>query len=55
MPAVWQSSTISSTIKDDEVDKRQLYNANGLDGNGNYFLTTADHFRLHSGLSRCNE
>ena len=29
--------------------KSQLISAGGLDGNGNYFLTTSDHPRLHSG------
>ena len=30
-------------------DPSQLFNEGGLDGNGNYFLTTSDHTRLHSG------
>ena len=29
-------------------DQSQLFNAGGLDGNGNYFLTTADHERLQA-------
>ena len=35
---------------DDEDDKLQLFNAGGLDGNGNYFLTTANHTRLEGTL-----
>ena len=33
---------------DDDDDQLQLINANGLDGNGNYFLTTANHARLET-------
>ena len=29
-------------------DQSELFNAGGLDGNGNYFLTTADHERLQA-------
>ena len=46
MPAVLQSSTMPSSPRDDD-DKLQLI-SNGLDGNGNYFLTTSDHQRLRS-------
>ena len=30
----------------DDDDRLELYNARGLDGNGNFFLTTSDHSRL---------
>ena len=33
---------------DSDDDQLQLINANGLDGNGNFFLTTANHARLET-------
>ena len=32
--------------QEDDDDQLELFNANGLDGNGNYFLTTSNHTRL---------
>ena len=34
--------------QEDDDDQLQLINAGGLDGNGNFFLTTSDHERLHT-------
>ena len=46
MLEVWHSSTTTSSILETDDDRQRFYVEGGFDGNGNYFLTTANHARL---------